>query len=93
MSRIKCKTLGSETTVQIVGDLNGETVLELERYWRKARTAGTTIQLDLCAVQEIDDAGKTLLTYMFGNGVELVIGARKRSTPRHLTVLGQAALS
>ncbi len=89
ISRIQSKSSGNETTVRVEGDLNGEMVRELERCWRKARSAGSCIQLDLCSVHEIDDAGKTLLTYMFGSGVELVVGPRKHIPTRRPTLLGK----
>jgi ABC-type transporter Mla MlaB component len=88
MAGIKSKALGNETTLRIVGNLNGQTVFELERCWRKARSSGQQVQLDLCSVDKIDDAGKTLLTYMFGSGVELLVKARKHKVQHHVTVFG-----
>ena len=93
MSCIKTKSFGNETTIQVTGNLGGEAVFELDRSWRRARSAGSAIQLDLCSVKEIDDAGKTLLTRMFGNGVELVVGAHKHESPRRQSILGRVSSS
>lgn len=57
-----------------VEELKGDSVQELERHWRQARAAGRIIQISLSSLDNIDDAGKTLLTNMFSSGAELLVG-------------------
>jgi len=68
---------GTATTFRLEGELSGSSVTEIERHWRLCRQAGQkSLRLDLCGVSTIDDAGKRLLTRMFGDGAELVVGPR-----------------
>jgi len=61
-------------TLQVVGEFNGEWVQELERRWRKARTEGPSVRVDLCGAHEIDGQARNLIAEMFADGVELVVG-------------------
>ena len=62
--------------LRVFGPLTGPSVRELERRWREARVQDTPIQVDLCAAEEIDREGRTLIGEMFATGVELFVGAR-----------------
>lgn len=68
---VKVDTAGGQTTLEVVGVLEGEAVETLERSWRNA--AGPC-RLDLRNAPVIDDLGKKLIAEMFASGVELVIG-------------------
>ena len=68
---------GNCTTFRVVGNLRGDSVLELERSWRKeARQGQKSMCIDLRSVREIDDAGKQLLCEMFGMGMDILIPVR-----------------
>ena len=54
--------------------LRRTTIPELERCWKNARRQGG-LQVDLCDVKAIDDAGKSLLARMFADGVCQEVGA------------------
>ncbi len=71
----KCATEDG-VILRVFGSLTGSSVRELERRWREARTLETSVQVDLCATEEIDSEGRNLIGEMFANGVELVVGAR-----------------
>jgi len=64
-------------TVYRLEELKGDSVKELERHWRQARSAGRTIQVSLSSLDNIDNAGRTLLTHMFSSGAELLVGEYK----------------
>jgi ABC-type transporter Mla MlaB component len=65
---------GRTTTLVLSGTLTAHDVPEVERCWKTARRQGG-LQVDLCDVKEIDDAGKALLARMFADGVCLEVGA------------------
>ena len=65
---------GRTTTLVLTGTLTAHDIPELERCWRNARRQGG-LQVDLCDVKAIDDAGKSLLARMFADGVCLEVGA------------------
>jgi hypothetical protein len=62
------------STIYLIEELQGDSVKELELHWRESRAAGRSIQISLSTTDNIDDAGQTLLSYMFSNGAELVVG-------------------
>jgi hypothetical protein len=62
------------SAIYLIEDLQGDSVKELELHWRESRAAGRSIQISLSDTENIDDAGHTLLSYMFSNGAELVVG-------------------
>ncbi|MCU1295817.1 MAG: hypothetical protein JWO91_95 [Acidobacteriaceae bacterium] len=62
------------SAIYLIEELQGDSVKELELHWRESRAAGRSIQISLSETQNIDDAGHTLLSYMFSNGAELVVG-------------------
>jgi endonuclease IV len=72
---ITTDTHGGTTTLRVEGELRGEWVEELEYRWRHAGEQ-KHIQLDLCHAYDIDEQGKNLVSEMFANGVELVVGPR-----------------
>ena len=74
----RAKTTRKSTTYLIEG-LEGESVKELERHWRDARPSGHSIRVSLANLDNISDAGRTLLTYMFSYGAELVVGKIQES--------------
>ena len=65
---------GRITTLILTGTLTAQDVPDLERCWKDARRQGG-LQVDLCDVKAIDDAGKSLLARMFADGVCLEVGA------------------
>jgi ABC-type transporter Mla MlaB component len=75
MLTIESLSDGSTTTLVLTGTLRAHDIPELERCWRTARRQGG-LQVDLCDVKEIDDAGKSLLARMFADGVCLEVGVR-----------------
>jgi hypothetical protein len=62
------------SAIYLIEELQGDSVKELELHWRESRAAGRSIQISLSDTENIDDAGHTLLSYMFSNGAELVVG-------------------
>ena len=72
---ITSDTQGDNTTFRVEGELKGEWVEELEYRWRHA-SREKCIRLDLCRLYDIDEQGKNLVSEMFVNGVELVVGPR-----------------
>ena len=67
---------GDVVTFRVQGSLTGASVEHLEQFWRKAR--GTKeCQIDLRAACEIDGQGRSLISEMFANGVELVVGTHR----------------
>ena len=70
------KSAGDSVTFRIDGALEGEWVDELERRWRRMRNGITSIQLDLCRANSIDNSGKNLIAEMFANGVEVVVATK-----------------
>ena len=78
MTTIETASAGHSTTIRIHGDLSADQVGQLERCWRKNCQQATSLHLDLCDVRQIDAAGKSLITRMFAEGVELVVRSRPR---------------
>jgi len=77
MLTIHTSESGGATTLCLKGELAGSSVNEIERHWHLCRRAGQrAVRLDLCGVSAIDEAGKRLLTRMFTDGAELVVGPR-----------------
>ena len=67
---------GDVVTFRVQGSLSGASVGHLEQFWRKAR-GRKECQVDLRAAYEIDGEGRLLISEMFADGVELVIGAQR----------------
>lgn len=65
---------GRTTTLVLTGTLSANDLPELERCWKNARCQGA-VQVDLCDVRQIDQAGKALLARMFADGVCQEVGA------------------
>jgi ABC-type transporter Mla MlaB component len=78
MTTIETAHAGQSTTIRVNGDLNAEQVEQLEDCWRKNSKEATSLHLDLCEVRQIDATGKSLITRMFAEGVELVVRSRRR---------------
>jgi ABC-type transporter Mla MlaB component len=74
MLTIESLSDGRTTTLVLTGTLAGHDLPALERCWKNARSQGA-VQVDLCDVKEIDEAGKGLLARMFADGVCLEVGA------------------
>ena len=74
MLTIESLSDGRTTTLVLTGTLTAHDLPALERCWRNAQSQGV-VQVDLCDVKEIDDAGKGLLARMFADGVCLEVGA------------------
>jgi hypothetical protein len=60
MPTIESLSDGRSTTLVLTGTLTGHDLPALERCWKNARSQGR-VQVDVCDVKEIDDAGKGLL--------------------------------
>ncbi len=67
---------GDVVTLRVQGPLKGASVEHLEQFWRKTR-GKKECQVDLRAANEIDSHGRSLISEMFANGVELVVGTRR----------------
>jgi ABC-type transporter Mla MlaB component len=67
---------GDVVTLRVEGALTGAAVDSLEQFWRRARVQ-KQCQVDLRAAHEIDAQGRSLISEMFANGVELVIGSNR----------------
>ena len=78
MLKIEAISDGQHTSLILSGELTDEGVHELEQHWRRTRCAGS-VHVDVCDVKRIDDSGKALLSTMFFEGVELVVGAHAHS--------------
>lgn len=74
MLTIESLSDGRSTTLVLTGTLSASDLPELERCWKSARSQGA-VQVDLCDVKQIDQAGKALLARMFAEGVCLEVGA------------------
>lgn len=74
MFTIETQSAGDHTTIQLEGELRGRAVEELAREWRQLESKDMFLQVNLCRVNLIDDAGKKLLRDMFCGGVGLIIG-------------------
>jgi len=80
MHAISTTREGKCTTFRVVGDLSGNSVVQLAKSWHKiACDPRQTFRVDLCAARRIDDEGKHLLCEMFGNGIELIVPVRNRA--------------
>ena len=66
---------GDVVMLRVQGALTGATVTNLEQVWRKARGKKECF-VDLRAAHEIDAQGRSLISEMFADGVELVVGTR-----------------
>jgi ABC-type transporter Mla MlaB component len=75
MLTIKTLIDGRNANLIVHGDLTENDVFELEKYWRHTSSC-ESVQIDLCEVGTIDDAGKALLARMFAEGVGLVVGTQ-----------------
>jgi ABC-type transporter Mla MlaB component len=67
---------GDVITLRVQGSLTGSSVEHLEQFWRKAR-GKKECHIDLRAAHEIDSQGRSLISEMFADGVELVIGTHR----------------
>jgi len=67
------------STIYLIEDLQGDSVKELELHWRESKAAGRAIQISLSDTEKIDDAGHTLLSHMFSQGAELIVGRPRGS--------------
>lgn len=67
---------GEVVTLRVMGALTGASVEHLERFWRKTRGKKECL-IDLRAAHEIDAQGRNLISEMFADGVELVIGTHR----------------
>ena len=76
MTTIETETASDSTTIRVQGELTSKQVAQLERCRRKDCTGAARIHLDLCDVPRIDEAGKSLVSRMFAEGVELVVKSR-----------------
>jgi hypothetical protein len=65
---------GAVWTLKLEGNIQGEWVKELGRAWRAVRlaAAGASIRVVLADVRFVDTAGKTLLTEMYCDGVDIL---------------------
>jgi macrodomain Ter protein organizer (MatP/YcbG family) len=64
---------GDVVTFRVQGSLSGASVEHLEQFWLKTR-GKKECHVDLRAAQEIDADGRSLISQMFADGVELVVG-------------------
>lgn len=78
VTTIETANTGSSTTIRVHGDLNAEQVGQFERCWHRNCKPATSFHLDLRDVRQIDAAGKSLITRMFAEGVELVVRSHRR---------------
>lgn len=79
MNRISTNHTGSRTIFRIEGDLRGESVLELERSWRKeSKQSPRSMCIDLRSAGKIGNAGRILLNEMFGTRIEVLIPIKHR---------------
>ena len=67
---------GDVVTLRVQGSLTGASVEHLEQFWRKAR-GRKECHIDLRAAHEIDAQGRSLISEMFAEGVELVVGTHR----------------
>lgn len=67
---------GDVVTLRVQGALTGPSVMHLEQFWRKTR-GKKECQVDLRAAHDIDAQGRSLISEMFADGVELVIGTHR----------------
>ena len=71
------KEVNGDIVILVVqGPLTGSAVDSLEQFWRRSR-AKKQCQVDLRAAHEIDAEGRSLISEMFANGVELVVGTHR----------------
>ena len=73
MMTIKTLSDGRTASLILTGDLTFDSVSKLEQSWRHI-SFFESVEIDLCQVGTIDDAGKVLLAKMFAEGVGLVVG-------------------
>ena len=73
MMTIKTLSDGRTASLILTGDLTFDSVSKLEQSWR-CISFFESVEIDLCQVGTIDDAGKALLAKMFAEGVGLVVG-------------------
>ncbi len=79
MGFVTAKQTGRCTTFQVIGNLAGELVTDLEKRWHLATgKKQQAMRIDLRAAKQIDESGKHLLCEMFGEGIELVVPVRNR---------------
>ena len=69
---------GDVVTLRVQGSLTGASVEHLEQFWRKTR-GKKECHVDLRCAHEIDAGGRSLISEMFADGVELVIGTQRPS--------------
>jgi ABC-type transporter Mla MlaB component len=76
MTTIETYAAQDSTTIRVQGELADEQVPQLERCWRQNRARAIRLHLDLCDVHRIGQAGKSLVSRMFADGVELIVRSR-----------------
>lgn len=64
---------GDVVTLRVEGPLTGAAVESLQQFWQRARVK-KQCQIDLRAAHEIDAQGRLLISEMFADGVDLVVG-------------------
>ena len=69
---------GDLVTLRVQGSLTGPAVEHLQKCWRGTR-GKKEFQVDLRAAHEIDAQGRLLISEMFADGVELVVGTHRPS--------------
>ena len=82
MCGIIVKDMGNCITLQVIGRLSGSLVRELESRWLAAARARQCIQVDVRKATFVEEPAKELLTRMFSEGVELLVGSH-REEPSH----------
>jgi hypothetical protein len=73
MLRIRVDEQPRATTLYVEGKLAGDCVNELRRVWDSARSASPEKEtiVDLCSVRVVDNAGRKLLSQLYGWGTRL----------------------
>ena len=87
MLRITTDTKRGKLVLSVEGKLSGSYVGTLEQCWRELRVASPKekINVDLCGVSFIDDAGKVLLKEIFRQGGQLVaVGCLNQAIVREI---------
>jgi ABC-type transporter Mla MlaB component len=74
MLRITVQRSPTLVSLKLEGNLAGAWVTELEECWRSANSSldGSSLCLDLSAVEQVDRAGRYLLALMRRNGAQLI---------------------